>query len=122
MDNISYWTETLTVYTGYVDAGVRKWNKCTVKNCFYSASNERQFADYDTYLKNPQIARIPPQDIPVNIASGSIIVRGSVDDYISDGNSGNDLLRKYKGQCFTVNIYRDNTARPWLPHYYVSGA
>ena len=69
------------------------------------------------------MAKIPHNGVAINVAPGDIVVKGKVADAIEDvrDKRANDLLNKYKPDCFTVRTVSANTKIPEDAHYKLTG-
>lgn len=124
------WIETITVYNKHneLDENGRKhsvWKRTVLTGCFWALSQNRNLTDTTTKRESNSVtvrvpfnsAYVPPADWDAlantgkrfTLASGDIIVRGSVSDKIGDGMSPAELLQKHarSGAC-TIQIVREN--------------
>lgn len=133
---------TITLFTKYYDSTNKKtiWYKWNINNCFYGLTRSQDFLEQDLYKANSQLVRIPKLNnfkeynewvsLPaenksdfISITLGSLIFKGEISGTIADNNNGNSLLNKYSPNCFTINVFRNNTNIIRLAeHYYGSGS
>ena len=143
MDYPRYWNMSITVFTRLycVDSADNykkiKWYRYTFDNCFFTQSQTSYHSGRDLYQKNQNIIRIPVSEnyVPYkewcemsetqktaywSITAGSLLFLDVIRDEIPTNSSGNDLLKKYDPDCFTVDVFKDNTN--FIPkHYFIGG-
>lgn len=113
-----WWDTTVTVYTKYENSDTKliTWYKTIIDGCFFKSTQARVQFSTNSIESPSLICRIPKQDnyisklewdridislIPnvFSIGAGDIIIKGAVDDYINEYESGHrssDLLTKYR--------------------------
>lgn len=113
-----WWDTVITVYNKHEDKQTRvvTWYRTVLKNCFWKYVWDRALVGQTAVETNYIICRIPknekfldkylwvelPNDQKLNnftLGAGDLIVRGEVDDEISEHTSGmrsSDFISKYK--------------------------
>ena len=101
------------VLTVYHQIESNKWVRSVYKECYFGVNNVETISGATLSQASSYIARIPyyGERNKLQITSGDIVVLGEISDTISDekGKRPNDLIAKYKPNCFTVRTFKDNT-------------
>ena len=101
------------VLTVYHQVKPNEWVRSVHKECYFGVNNVENLNGTTLSQASSYIARIPyrGERYALQIASGDIVVLGEINDVISDekGKRPNDLIAKYKPDCFTVRTFKDNT-------------
>lgn len=141
-----WWDSTITIYNKYEDkqTNVIKWYKTVLSKCFWKYEGEKVIVGNTVLETNGVTCRIPkstkfkehfeweklPNDEMENyftISVGDIIVKGDVDDEISEytkGQHSTDLITKYKDNqgCFVVESLLINVGPGRCnEHYHIKG-
>lgn len=108
-----WWNQRITLYkktTSKIDEKtIVSWNKSWHNNCFYGETKKQILNGTTIQYLSQVFARIPGNIV---LSQGDIIVKGTINDELDEyvaGFRSNDLLNKYKGNCFIVNTAKDNT-------------
>ena len=113
---------TVTLYSKYKDecSGETKFKRTVHKNCYFGAVSAENTSDIRKSDLSTFVCRILGK---VEIKPDDVIVKGEVFDEIEDieGERISDLLRKYKGDAFTVKEVSDNALLPYFPHTRAKG-
>jgi len=143
----TWWNETLTVYNRYEDpiTNLVTWYSHVITGCFWKyIGNKVHINDVvldtkdiicririrDDFMEKYEWINLPA-DSKANfftLGKGDIIVKGEVDDEISEyvaGHRSNDLVKKYKELqgCMVIDEYTINTGGGrGNEHYHVRGA
>jgi len=101
------------VLTVYHQVKPNEWVRSVHKECYFGVNNVENLNGTTLSQASSYIARIPylGEENALQIASGDIVVLGEINDVISDekGKRPNDLIAKYKPNCFAVRTFKDNT-------------
>ena len=140
-----WWDTTITIYNKYTDptTQVVSWFRHTIDGCFWDNTPLQTTAGTAQIAENDVLCRIRENPIYkpkmqwnalttdekaqfFTLGGGDIVVKGSVDDVITDqrDHRANDLISKYKDYqgCITIKRYSENVgAGRCMPHYYVVG-
>lgn len=141
-----WWNTTVTIYNKFQDPQTQliRWYKTVVTDTFWKYIGNKVTVNKTTIETDDSICRIRedarylpkfrwvqvPNDSMndyFTLGKGDIIVKGAVDDEISEYESGHratDLIAKYKELqgCITIKEIADNTgAGRCNPHYFVKG-
>ena len=102
---------------------VTLWTRTVHENCYFGTQDEQALNGTTLSVASSYTARIPYQGEKIHIGAGDIAVLGEVNDDIADiqGKRTTDLLTKYKPDCFTVRVCRDNTKIKRGAHYKLMG-
>lgn len=113
------YNQTLTVYTN-VTGG---WRREVLTECFFKATTGTVSSGNTLNSQNAYVARIPPQEAPLLLHTGDLIVKGHVSDEITgkSPNTATEVLKRYQPNAFRVTSFSDNTAFPVDKHYRVGG-
>ena len=125
---------TVTVFNKYKNnANETLWKRTVLENCYFGAETAQKLNGNILSSENSFVCRIlknkaytdkfKGENNKFTLAPGDVIVKGNVTDEIKDvsGRRITDLLQKYKGECFTVKSFSDNTLLRHKPHYRVRG-
>ena len=125
---------TVTVFNKYKNkANETSWKRTVLENCYFGAETAQKLNGNILSPGNSFVCRIPQnkgytnkfngEDNKFTLAPGDVIVKGKITDEIKDvsGSRITDLLQKYKGECFAVKSFSDNTLLRHKPHYRVRG-
>lgn len=121
--------ETVTLYhqqKRYDDKtkrNVTEWTRSVHKECYFGTQDAQVLNGTTLSLASSYVVKIPHNGIALNVAPGDIIIKGDVSDVIEDvqGKRANDLLNKYKPDCFTIRTVSANTKIPEDAHYKLTG-
>lgn len=101
------------VLTVYHQVKPNEWVRSVHKECYFGVNNVENLNGTTLSQASSYIARIPyyGEKSALQISSGDIVVLGKIYFEISDekGCRPNDLIAKYKPNCFTVRTFKDNT-------------
>ena len=130
--------ETVTLYNRRLVAGAdgrmrEVWRRRVLRGCSWVRAHERVRDDGIVRYAASIVCRIPADpdyrspgawdalDAPegtFTLAAGDILVRGAVEDEITEDFSAAALLKKYeRGGAMVVQSAKENTAVPGLAHY-----
>lgn len=137
-------TETVTVYNKVVKDKITTWNRSVLTHCNYL--NDRKIVvdtsgtgvatqTYVRILAKYNADRYKPPTTQESVGYyaltdftdhwtlniGDIVVQGEVADELPQYDSGNNLLKKYAGRCFTVKSIKDNTMIDYTKEYDLDG-
>lgn len=128
---------TITLYNRYTTLeegrALVKWKRTVLRECYFGRQTVKQANGNTISQADEFICRIPENEAYIGdfggeedkftLAPQDIIVKGAVDDEISDaqGKRSSDILNKYRGRAFTVRSVSDNTVLPFAGHYRASG-
>ena len=121
--------ENITVYhqQKYFDETTQKnvveWTRTVHNECYFGTQDAQALNGTTLSLASSYVVKIPHNGIELSIAPGDIIVKGEVVDAIEDvrDKRANDLLNKYKPDCFTVRTVSANIKIPEDAHYKLTG-
>ena len=136
-----WWCDTVTLYNKYeAKNGEVTWYKTTLTGCFWKYTTDYVRVDNETQVVKVLLCRVRKnkkyvecyvwQDLAdkssrFTFNEGDILVKGKVDDVISEytkGQRASDLLKKYKDRCAEITESRDNTGKGRVDeHYLVRG-
>lgn len=139
-----WWNQTITVYNKFENPATRviTWYRTVLKNCFWKYREDKLTIGETSLETASTICRVPKNSLfkdkydweqssdreqYFTFGSGDIVVKGEVDDVISEyetGHRSSDLLTKYKKLqgCMTVHRCSINTGVGiGTEHYYVKG-
>lgn len=123
----------VTVFNQYKKDNKTHWKRTVLKNCYFGSERTQKLNDNVLSPENSFVCRIPKnkayttnyngEENKFSLSLGDVIVKGIVTDEITDvsGSRIADLLNKYKGECFTIKSFSDNTLLRHRPHYRVRG-
>ena len=127
--------ETVTLYNRRLVAGAdgrarEVWRRRVLHGCSWVRAHERVRDDGIVRYAASVVCRIPASSTPgawdaldapegtFTLAAGDILVRGAVEDEITEDFSAAALLKKYeRGGAMVVQSAKENTAIPGLAHY-----
>lgn len=136
-----WWDTTVTLYNKYEDStGEVTWYRTVLEGCFWKYETDYERVDNVTQMTKVLLCRVRKNDDFLEdfewnevgdkssyftFSDGDILVRGEVDDEISEytnGSRSSDLLKKYKGRCAEITECRVNVGEGRVcEHYLVRG-
>lgn len=128
---------TITLYNKYTHEvngrNVTEWKRTVLNDCYFGTQTAKQVSGNTLSAADEFICRIPEskafredfcaEDGTFTLAPQDIIVKGAVDDEISEvqGQRYTDILNRYRGRAFAVRSVSVNTTLPYAAHYRASG-
>lgn len=111
--------QTLTVYA----SGPNGWERMVYEDCFFKAATGTAASGNTLNSQNVYVARIPMQKRSVMLKTGDLIIRGIVEDEITNKSpkTAAEILKKYQPDAFRVTSFSDNTRFPVDKHYRAGG-
>lgn len=134
------YVHTITLYNRIraADSPDKKehWNKTVLRNCFWKAVVNTNFAGTEASVRNTYVARIPQDEryLPYaeyvlrpeghfTVSQDDIVIHGECAEKITGeaGKTAAQLLNRHKPEAFKVTAFSDNTAFPVDRHYRLGG-
>ncbi len=109
-DMFEHWDKDITLYLRKELNKKVQWERYGFSHCFFKHIHSSEFDEKSRINGDSYIVRIPCSSFVPEITKNSIVVFGHINDEISEGASGNDILQKYGENAFRINTLSDNRA------------